>query len=85
MIHTLRRVFLHGFRKRIQQTPARRLPELLMRRLLELPVDRKNVAGIDDAKLGSTHDAAPGFVVIIQVLVLQVFAYGLGRQEVVFQ
>ena len=85
MIHTLRRVFLDGFGKRVHQAPACRFLELDMRRMLELAVNRKDVGRVDNAKLGSTHDAAPGFVVILQVIVLQVLAYGLGRQEVVFQ
>ena len=85
MIHALRRVFLHDFRKRVQETPACRLFELFVGRLLELTVDRKNVAGIDNAELGSTHDAASGFVIVLEVDVLQVLAHGFGHQEVVLQ
>ena len=56
-----------------------------MRGRLELAVDRKDVAGIDDAELGSTHDTAPGFVIVFELDVLQVLAHGFGHQEVVLQ
>ena len=55
-----------------------------MGRLLELTVDRKDVGRIDNSKLSSSDDTAPGFVVILQVIVLQILAPCLGRQEVVF-
>ena len=67
VIHALRRVFLDGFRKRVQETPSCRFLELLMRGLLELAIDRKDVAGIDYAELGSTHNATPGFVIVFEV------------------
>ena len=85
MIHALRRVFLDGFRKCVQETPSCRFFELDMRGILELAIDRKDVAGIDDTELGSTHNATPGFVIVFELDVLQIFAHGFGRQEVVFE
>ena len=85
MIDTLRRILLDGFRQRVHQTPTGRFSELLVRGRLELAKRREDVAGVDDAQLGSTHDAAPGFVIILLEGILQIFADGFGRQEIIFQ
>ena len=85
VIHALRGIFLDDLRKRVHQAPASRFREHLMRGRLELTVDRQDVAGVDDAELGSAHDAAPGFIVVLQVSVLQLLRYRFDRKEVVFQ
>ena len=51
----------------------------------ELLIDREYVARVDDSELGGSDNGASGFIVIFQVDVLQVFAYSLLGQEIVFE
>ena len=48
-------------------------------------IDRQDVARVDNPQLGSSDDAAPGFIIVPQAGVFQLLADSLLDQEIVFE
>ena len=85
MIRALYGILLQGFCQRVHQAPAGRLCELFVGRLFKLAKDRDDVRRIDDAELGGSDDTAAGFIVVLQVGVLQLLADRFDSEEVILK
>ena len=85
LIRTLGRVFLDHLRKCVQQRVAILFSKFRMPRVLELPINRNNIATVDRSEFSCSDDPAACFVIIAQIDHPQILKDGFQCKKLILK